>query len=52
MVLKTNYRLMQVKNTGQSHYIEPAHLEYMEVIIHSQSFSLYCIVFRNCLCGT
>ena len=42
-------------NTGQPRYVKLAYLEYMgyvEVIVHSRIFPLYCIVFRPCLCQT
>ena len=42
-------------NTGQPRYVKLAYLEYtayVEVIIHSRIFPLYCIVIRPCLCQT
>ena len=41
--------------TGQPRYVKLAYLEYtayVEVIIHSRAFPLYCFVFQNCLCRT
>ena len=41
--------------TGQPRYVKLAYLEYtayVEVIIHSRIFPLYCIVIRPCLCQT
>ena len=41
--------------TGQPRYVKLAYLEYtgyVEVIVHSRIFPLYCIVFRPCLCQT
>ena len=41
--------------TGQPRYVKLAYLEYtayVEVIIHSLIFPLYCIVIRPCLCQT
>ena len=41
--------------TGQPRYVKLAYLEYtayVEVIIHSQAFPLYCFVFQTCLCRT
>ena len=41
--------------TCQPHYVKLSYLEYMayvEVIIHSGAFSLYCFVFQTCLCRT
>ena len=41
--------------TGQPRYLKLAYLEYtgyVEVIVHSRIFPLYCIVFRPCLCQT
>ena len=43
------------EGTGQPHYVKLAYLEYtayVEVIIHSRIFLLYCIVIRPCLCQT
>ena len=40
---------------GQPRYVKLAYLEYtgyVEVIVHSRIFPLYCIVFRPCLCQT
>ena len=40
---------------NQSLYVQIVYLEYMayvEAIIHSQTFPLYCIVFQTCLCQT
>ena len=37
----------------QPRYVKLADLEYtayVEVIIHSQAFPLYCFVFQTCLC--
>ena len=42
-------------NTGQPCYVKLAYLKYtayVEVIIHSRIFPLYCIVIRPCLCQT
>ena len=42
-------------NTGQPRYVKLAYLEYtayVEVIIHSRIFPLYCIVIPPCLCQT
>ena len=41
--------------TGQPRYVKLAYLEYtayVEVIIHSGAFPLYCFVFQTCLCRT
>ena len=43
------------ENTGQPRYVKFAYLKYtayVEVIIHSQAFPLYCFVFQTCLCRT
>ena len=42
-------------STGQPRYVKLAYLEYkgyVEVIVHSRIFPIYCIVFRPCLCQT
>ena len=42
-------------DTGQPCYVKLAYLEYtayVEVIIHSRIFPLYCTVIRPCLCQT
>ena len=42
-------------STGQPRYVKLAYLEYtayVEVIIHSRIFPLYCTVIRPCLCQT
>ena len=47
--------LHNINTTGQPRYVKLANLEYMayiEVIIHSQAFPLYCFVFQTCLCRT
>ena len=39
--------------TGQPRYVKLAYLEYMayvEVIVLSRAFPLYCFVFQTCLC--
>ena len=42
--------------TGQPRYVKLAYLKintaYVEVIIHSGAFPLYCFVFQACLCQT
>ena len=41
--------------TGQPCYVKLAYLEYtayVEVIIYSRAFPLYCCVFQTCLCRT
>ena len=46
---------IQGSNTGQPRYVKLAYLEdtaYVEVIIHSRAFPLYCFVFQTCLCRT
>ena len=43
------------RTTGQPRYVKLAYLEYtayVEVIIHSRIFPLYCTVIRPCLCQT
>ena len=53
--LETCLRLYCLTYTGQPPYVKLAYLEYMgyvEVIVHSRIFPLYCIVFRPCLCQT
>ena len=50
-----NQKISILKSTGQPRYVKLAYLEYtayVEVIIHSQIFPLYCIVIRPCLCQT
>ena len=42
-------------NTGQPCYVKLAYLEYtayVEVIIHSRAFPLYCFVFQTSWCRT
>ena len=53
------YKLLPLKtieaSTGQPRYVKLAYLEYtgfVELIVHSRIFPLYCIVFRPCLCQT
>ena len=46
---------LTMKHTGQHCYVKLAYLEYtayVEVIIHSRLFPLYCFVFQTCLCRT
>ena len=47
--------LPSILYTGQPRYVKLAYLEYtayVEVIIHSRAFPLYCFVFQTCLCRT
>ena len=47
--------VMADQSTGQPRYVKLAYLEYtayVEVIINSRTFPLYCIVIRPCLCQT
>ena len=48
-------RSCEPSHTGQPRYVKLAYLEYMayvEVIIHSRAFPLYCFVFQTCFCRT
>ena len=41
--------------TGQPRFVKLAYLKFMayvELIIHSQAFPLYCFVFQTCVCRT
>ena len=45
----------KIAHTGQPLYVKLAYLKYtayVEVIIHSRAFPLYCFVFQTCLCRT
>ena len=48
-------RHLMLIDTGQPRYVKLAYLKYtayVEVIIHSRAFPLYCFVFQTCLCQT
>ena len=51
-----NWKIIsKLAHTGQPRYVKLAYLEYtayVEVIIHSRAFPLYCFVFQTCLCRT
>ena len=48
-------QLICLRDTGQPRNVKLAYLKYtayVEVIIHSRAFPLYCSVFQTCLCPT